>query len=63
MLKLEAPISEVLDLLPEKTSLVYVVYRDSLEEHPNLLQECIHSGNMDTIYDNLDDWYGEADVS
>ena len=55
MLKLEAPISEVLELLPEKTSLVYVDYRDSLDEQPKLLQECIHNGNMDVLYEQLND--------
>ena len=56
MIKLEAPISEVLGLLPETTSLVYVDYRDSLDEHPTLLQKCIHDGNMDALYEESDDW-------
>ena len=58
---LEAPISEVLELLPEKTSLVYVDYRDSLDEHPNLLQKCIHNGNTDALDEETNDWYIESE--
>ena len=58
---LEAPISEVLELLPEKISLVYVDQRDSLDEHPALLQDCIHNGNMDALYEESSNWYIESD--
>ena len=58
---LDASIKEVLELLPEKTSLVYVDYRDSLDEHPSLLQECIHNGDADALYEEISDWYRESE--
>lgn len=62
MIKLEAHISEVLELLPKFTSLIYVDYMDSLDEQPKILQKCIHDGNIDAIYEQLDDWYYDSEL-
>ena len=62
MIKLDAHISEVLELLPKFTSLIYVDYMDSLDEQPKILQKCIHDGNIDAIYEQLDDWYYDSDL-
>lgn len=60
--KLEVPIDKVLELLPWKTSLVYVDYTESLDEQPKLLQRCIHAGNMDAIYEESNDWYYDSEL-
>lgn len=62
MIKLEAHISEVLELLPKFISLIYVDYMDSLDEQPKILQKCIHDGNIDAIYEQLDDWYYDSEL-
>lgn len=62
MIKLEAHISEVLELLPKFTSLIYVDYMDSLDEQPKILQKCIHDGNIDAIYEQLDNWYYDSEL-
>lgn len=48
---------EVKELLPKRTSLYYVDYNDSLDDHLDLLQECIENGEYDTLYSAIDDWY------
>jgi len=59
---IDISIKEILELLPNSTSLIYVDYRDSLDEHPQLLQRCIHEGNRDALYEGIDDyWYQEAE--
>lgn len=52
---------EILKFLPERTSLIYVDYRDSLDEHHDLIQECIHKGNFDALYESIDEWYRDAE--
>ena len=54
-------LKEILDLLPNKTSLVYVDYRDSLDEALDLLQECIKEGNDFPIGDKIFDWYIDSE--
>ena len=48
---------EIKDLLPKTTSLYYVDYNDSLDEHTNLIQKCIDNKNADALYEAIDDWY------
>lgn len=45
------------DLLPKRTSLYYVDYRDSLDEHTELIQKCIDNKNCDALYEAIDEWY------
>lgn len=45
------------DLLPKKTSLYYVDYNDSLDEHTDLISQCISNSNADTLYEKIDEWY------
>jgi hypothetical protein len=55
---------EVKELLPKTVSLYYVDYRDDLDEHMGLLQECIHEGVMDSLWEKVDEWYVDgADTS
>lgn len=47
-------------LIPEKVSLIYVHYNESLDEHEKLLQNIITSGNWDDINENIDEWFREC---
>lgn len=51
---------EVKDLIPETTSLYYVDYRDSLDEHLELLEKCIQDQSYEPLYSEIDDWYSES---
>jgi len=44
-------------LLPKTTSLYHVDYTDSLNEHIDILQECISNNNFDALHDNINEWY------
>jgi hypothetical protein len=48
---------QVKELLPESVSLYDVDYRDSLDDHADLLQECIQERCKDTLYEKIDEWY------
>lgn len=41
---------------PNGVELHYIDYRDSLDEHPNLLTAIIQ-GNTDTVHETIRDWY------
>ena len=58
--KTKVTLEQITELLPEKTSLVYVDYRDSLDEHTDLIQKCVHANNFDALYEKEDEWYGES---
>ena len=45
------------DLLPTTTSLYYVDYRDSLDDHTEIVQECIRDNCFDALYDSINEWY------
>lgn len=53
---------EILKFLPETTSLVYVDYGDSLDEHCDIIQKCVHESNFDTLYERVNDWYMECEL-
>lgn len=48
---------QVKELIPDKVSLYYVDYTDSLDEHTDVLQKCITNQNKDYLYEKVDDWY------
>lgn len=50
---------EIKDLLPTRTSLYYVDYNDSLDNHTKLIQECIDDKNCDALYEATNEWYEE----
>jgi hypothetical protein len=51
---------QVKELLPEKTHLYYVDYNDSLDNSLDVIQECIHEGNHDALYEKIDDWWSDG---
>lgn len=48
---------DVKALIPDKTSLHYVDYRESLDDHTKLIEECIKSGSKDKLYEQTWEWY------
>ena len=55
--KIKIKWEEVKELIPKTVSLYYVDYRDNLDNSMDTIQECIHEGNMDSIYEKVDEWY------
>jgi hypothetical protein len=61
-------IDECKKLIPEKVYLVYVDYNDSLDEHEDLMQECVANNNMDSLYEKVwelfdeSEWQGTCEV-
>jgi hypothetical protein len=53
-------VEEILGWLPERTSLYYVDYRDSLDNSLEEIQECIKANNWDLLNEKVDDWYHES---
>jgi hypothetical protein len=54
---------QVKELLPERVSLYDVDYNDSLDDHTDVLQECIHERSKDKLYEKTDEWYEESPFS
>jgi hypothetical protein len=52
---------QVKELIPTRVSMYYVDYRNSLDESLELVQDCIHEGNYDTLYEKTDEWFLDAD--
>lgn len=50
-------IEQVLDLLPKKVTLHYISRGESLDDHTELIQRCISSGDLCDLYNEVDDWY------
>jgi hypothetical protein len=48
---------QIKPLLPKKTYLYYVDYRDSLDEHMDILQQCIHEQNQEPIDELANNWF------
>ena len=53
---------DIKDLLPKSTSLYYVDYRDSLDEHTELIQLCIEKKCVDPLYEAIDEWYQDSPI-
>lgn len=43
---------QLTDYIPQYVSLYYVDYRDDLDEHEDIQEECIRSNNMEKLYEN-----------
>jgi len=48
------------DLIPKKVDLVYVDYQDSLDNHKELIQQCLRKGSKDLLYEKIDEWFDDA---
>ena len=48
---------QLTDYIPQYVSLYYVDYRDDLDEHEDIQEECIRSNNMEKLYEKAYEWY------
>jgi len=48
---------QIKKLLPKTTSLYYVDYRDSLDDHQELLQQCISDNDFCPLWEAIDEWF------
>jgi len=49
-------------LIPEKVTLYNVDQNDSLDEHLDLIQSIIHSGDRSDLWDNISEWYCDPET-
>lgn len=42
---------QLTNYIPQYVSLYYVDYRDDLDEHEDIQEECIRSNNMEKLYE------------
>ena len=54
---------QLTDYIPQYVSLYYVDYRDDLDEHEDIQEECIRSNNMEKLYEKVYEWYEEQESS
>ena len=54
---------QLTDYIPRYVSLYYVDYRDNLDEHEDIQEECIRSNNMEKLYEKAYEWYEEQESS
>jgi len=54
---------QLTDYIPQYVSLSYVDYRDDLDEHEDIQEECIRSNNMEKLYEKAYEWYEEQESS
>lgn len=47
---------QLTDYIPQYVSLYYVDYRDDLDEHEDIQEECIRSNNMEKLYEKAYDF-------
>ena len=53
-------VEQMIDLLPKNTYLNYVERNDSLDDHLDTIQECIHQGSKDALWEKTDEWFHEG---
>ena len=53
---------QLTDYIPQYVSLYYVDYRDDLDEHEDIQEECIRSNNMEKLYEKAYEWYEEQEA-
>lgn len=54
---------QLTDYIPQYVSLYYVDYRDDLDEHEDIQEECVRSNNMEKLYEKAYEWYEEQESS
>lgn len=47
---------QLTNYIPQYVSLYYVDYRDDLDEHEDIQEECIRSNNMEKLYEKAYDF-------
>lgn len=52
----------ILPYIPLAVSLYYVDYRDDLDDHEDIQQDCVRNNTLLPLYEKIDDWYGEQEA-
>lgn len=50
-------LDEAKELIPDRLKLVYIDYRDSLDNNLDGIQEAVRKGELWPIYESIDDWW------
>lgn len=53
----EISMNRVVGLMDKHYSLIYIDYRESLDNHLDTIEKCIEAKNCDALLENLDEWY------
>ena len=59
----EITYDDVLNLLPDTTSLIYVDRNESFDDHQDILQNVITNNNYDLLHEKISDWYLEHELN
>ncbi len=51
----------IISLMEESYTLIWVDYRDSLDEHLNLIQKCLDKQSCEDLWEKVDEWYMDAE--
>jgi len=54
---------QIFELIPGKTSLVFVDRNDCLDDHTEMLQRCIEEKSFEEIHEKINEWYWESEES
>ena len=52
---------QLTDYVPQYVSLYHVDYRDDLDEHEDIQEECIRSNSLEKLYEKAYEWYEEQE--
>lgn len=55
-------LQDIKDLLPRQVELCYVDYRDNLDDHIDLLQECIRKQDLSPLGNEVYEWFWEQEI-
>ena len=61
--KITISLKEIKDLIPSIVTLIYIDYNENLDDHHHLLQKCINKGNLDDLYEKVDEWYMDSELN
>lgn len=54
---------QLVDYVPQYVSLYHVDYRDDLDGHEDIQEECIRSNSLEKLYEKTYEWYEEQEFS
>jgi hypothetical protein len=57
--KQEITMKMVTDMMDETYSLIYIDYRDSLDNRLDTIEKCIRNKSADTLYEDMDEWFSD----
>lgn len=61
--KQEITMKMVTGMMDETYSLIYIDYRDSLDNHLDTIEICIREKCANTLYEDIDEWFSDSEYS